>query len=185
MVHVIFTVRRVVIIIYSCFISVKKGTFSKCSSWVCNEMKISCVKQRWFPGMFSLCRYNNSQQTLLLAPVRPTLMLHMFDSMQTQWASLLLSYKNFPSGCQWSSQHVSFNINHVFCSSAAAVGSWMWVSLDLSKSTVLLLQLNLIICYKTFCFFNRCEVWTVDTASLCDCAARSTSDHHLSGLLFC
>ncbi len=31
-------------------------------------------------------------------------------------------------------------------------------------------------------FFKRCEVWTVDTASLCDCAARSTSHHHLSGL---
>ncbi len=33
-------------------------------------------------------------------------------------------------------------------------------------------------------FFNRCEVWRVDTASLCDCAARSTSHHHLPGLLF-
>ena len=32
--------------------------------------------------------------------------------------------------------------------------------------------------------FNRCEVWTVDAASLCDCAARSTSDHQLPGLLF-
>ncbi len=117
--------------------------------------------------------------------VTPTLMLHMFVSMQTQWASLFLSYKNFPSGCQWSSQHVTFNINHVLWSSAAAVGSWMWVSLDLSKSALLLLQNNLIICYKTFSFFNRCEVWNVDTASLCDCAARSTSHHHLSGLLFC
>ena len=33
-------------------------------------------------------------------------------------------------------------------------------------------------------FLHRCELWTVDPASLCDCAARSTSDHHLSGLLF-
>jgi len=34
-------------------------------------------------------------------------------------------------------------------------------------------------------FLHRCKVWTADTTSLCDCAARPTSDHHLSGLLFC
>ena len=52
MVHVIFTVRIVVIIIYSCH------------SWVCNGMKISCVKQRWFPGMFSIWQLlHNLDQT--------------------------------------------------------------------------------------------------------------------------
>ena len=34
--------------------------------------------------IFSLGRYNNTEQTLLLTAVRPTLMLHMFDFMQTQ-----------------------------------------------------------------------------------------------------
>ena len=111
-------------------------------------------------------------------------MLHVFDSMQTQWSSLFLRYKNFTSDCQWRSQHISFTINHVLCSSAAAVGSWiLWVSLFffiVSSSSCFL-----IICHKIFsCFLRRCEVWTVDTASLSDCAARSTSDHHLSGLLF-
>ena len=54
-------------------------------------LKIWDVKQRWFPGMFSLCRYKNSEQTLLLAPVRPTLMLHicLILYMQTQWASAI------------------------------------------------------------------------------------------------
>ena len=141
-----------------------------------NESKITCI--------FSFCRYNNTEQTLLLTPVRPTLMLHMFDFMQTQWPSLFLSYKNITSGCQWISQHVSFNINHVLWSSAAAVGSWMWVSLDLLNSRVFSFVLYLDTLLQNIFFFNRCEVWTVDPASLCDCAARSTSDHHLSGLLF-
>ncbi|TWW69755.1 Ig heavy chain V region 23 [Takifugu flavidus] len=34
-------------------------------------------------------------------------------------------YKTITSDCQWSSLHLTFNINHVLCSSAAAVGSWM------------------------------------------------------------
>ena len=81
---------------------------------------------------------------------------------------------------------VRFTINHVSCSCAAAVGSWiMWVSLDLSESH------HFFFCRTTTWWFmtkhssfNRCEVWTVDAASLCDCAARSTSDHQLPGLLF-
>ena len=32
--------------------------------------------------------------------------------------------------------------------------------------------------------FNRCQVWTVDATSLCDCAAMSTSENQLPGLLW-
>ena len=112
-------------------------------------------------------------------------MIRIFDSMQTQRPSLLLNYKNFPTDWQGSWRHVRFTINHVSCGCAAAVGSWiMWVSLDLSQSH------HFFFCRTTSWFitkpssFNRCEVWTVDAASLCDCAARSTSDHQLPGLLF-
>ncbi|TWW69762.1 Ig heavy chain V region 5A [Takifugu flavidus] len=47
------------------------------------------------------------------------------DSSSNTSSSLFLSYKTITSDCQWSSLHLTFNINHVLCSSAAAVGSWM------------------------------------------------------------
>lgn len=39
-------------------------------------------------------------------------------------------------------------------------------------------------CYALLLYVQLTTVWTVDTASLCDSAARSASDHHLSGFLF-
>ncbi|TWW69783.1 Immunoglobulin heavy variable 3-33 [Takifugu flavidus] len=43
------------------------------------------------------------------------------DSSSNTSSSLFLTYKTITSDCQWSSLHLTFNINHVLCSSAAAV----------------------------------------------------------------
>ena len=132
--------------------------------------------RRWFPCVCSFCRYNHWTQLSI-----------GFSWTSTDASCVLCKLHELPalrtSDCQWRSQHISSTSNHVVCSSAAALCSCiLWVSLDLSQS--LLHSDDLIIHHKTFSSFNRCEVWNVDTARICDCAARSTSLHHLSGLLF-
>ena len=103
---------------------------------------------------------------------------------------LTVCYKDLISCCQLqqkkrSSHQITFNTNHVLCSSAAAAGCWiLWGAFSgftlINTLETLNSQMedgdNVDLC------FHRCEQYWSHPARLKGCAAWTVFAHHLSGL---
>ena len=84
----------------------------------------------------------------------------------------------------------SFNTNHVLCSctAAAAAGCWLWWGFmrkhPTHKETDWFI-VEVAHLWPKASILYRCELWTAYSARVSDYPTWSTSDHQLSGLLFC